>query len=59
MALEKKATRPGLRQALASLNYTKRGFRLREGRLHLAGGIVVTVVWSRELSAEPSSVRVY
>ncbi|MFD7506125.1 RNA-guided endonuclease InsQ/TnpB family protein [Streptomyces sp. NPDC059850] len=35
-------------------------FRAREdGRLHLAGGIVVTVVWSRELPAEPSSVRVY
>ncbi|MGW2327454.1 RNA-guided endonuclease InsQ/TnpB family protein [Streptomyces sp. NPDC001700] len=34
--------------------------RAREdGRLHLAGGIVVTVVWSRELPAEPSSVRVY
>ncbi|WP_369223096.1 RNA-guided endonuclease InsQ/TnpB family protein [Streptomyces sp. R39] len=43
----------------ASLNYTQRGFRLKDGRLHLAGGIVVTVVWSRELPAEPSSVRVY
>ncbi|RPE45339.1 putative transposase [Streptomyces sp. Ag109_O5-1] len=47
------------REALASLNYTQRGFRLRHGRLHLAGGIVVTVVWSRELPTEPSSVRVY
>ncbi|MGW2044338.1 RNA-guided endonuclease InsQ/TnpB family protein [Streptomyces sp. NPDC001858] len=46
-------------EALPSLNYTKRGFRLKDGRLHLAGGIVVTVVWSRELPAEPSSVRVY
>jgi putative transposase len=45
--------------ALPTLNYTKRGFRLRDGRLHLAGGIVLTVVWSRELPAEPSSVRVY
>ncbi|MEV2212865.1 transposase [Streptomyces sp. NPDC050997] len=45
------------REALATLNYTKRGFRLKDGRLHLAGGIVVTVVWSRELPAEPSSVR--
>jgi putative transposase len=27
--------------------------------LHLAGGIVVTVVWSRELPRPPSSVRVY
>ncbi|MFZ3500314.1 RNA-guided endonuclease InsQ/TnpB family protein [Streptomyces sp. 5.8] len=42
-----------------SLNYTKRGFRLKDGRLHLAGGIVLTVVWSRDLPADPSSVRVY
>ncbi|MDT0470037.1 RNA-guided endonuclease InsQ/TnpB family protein [Streptomyces gibsoniae] len=47
------------RQARPSLNYTRRGFRLDDGRLHLAGGIVVTVVWSRELPADPSSVRVY
>ncbi|MDX3242442.1 transposase [Streptomyces sp. ME18-1-4] len=47
------------RQALPSLNYTRRGFCLKGGRLHLAGGIVVRVVWSRELPAEPSSVRVY
>lgn len=42
-----------------TLNYTRRGFRLKAGRLHLANGIVVTVVWSRDLPAEPSSVRVY
>ncbi|MBT2539974.1 transposase [Streptomyces sp. ISL-44] len=42
-----------------TLNYTRRGFRLKDGRLHLAGGIVLTVVWSRDLPAEPSSVRVY
>ncbi|MDI2131447.1 RNA-guided endonuclease InsQ/TnpB family protein [Yinghuangia seranimata] len=42
-----------------TLNYTRRGFRLKDGRLCLAGGIVVTVVWSRGLPAEPSSVRVY
>jgi putative transposase len=47
------------REALPTLNYTKRGFRLKDGRLHLAGGIVLTVVWSRDLPAEPSSVRVY
>jgi putative transposase len=46
------------REALPSLNYTKRGFRVKDGRLHLAGGIVLTVVWSRELPADPSSVRV-
>lgn len=42
-----------------TLNYTRRGFRLKAGRLHLANGIVLTVVWSRDLPAEPSSVRVY
>ncbi|MDX3642044.1 transposase [Streptomyces sp. MB09-02B] len=47
------------REAPATLNYTRRGFGLKDGRLHLAGGIVVTVVWSRQLPAEPSSVRVY
>ncbi|MEU6199560.1 transposase [Streptomyces sp. NPDC047061] len=47
------------REALPTLNYTKRGFRLKDDRLHLAGGIAVTVVWSRDLPTEPSSVRVY
>ncbi|MFE2357390.1 RNA-guided endonuclease InsQ/TnpB family protein [Streptomyces parvulus] len=47
------------READPSLNYTRRGFRLRDGRLYLVGGIVLTVVWSRPLPAEPSSVRVY
>lgn len=47
------------RDALPTLNYTRRGFRVRDGRLHLAGGIVLTVVWSRGLPSAPSSVRVY
>ncbi|WP_405363298.1 transposase [Kitasatospora sp. NBC_00085] len=47
------------REALPTLNYTTRGFRLKDGRLHLAGGIVPTVVWSRDLPSAPSSVRVY
>jgi putative transposase len=47
------------REALPTLNYTRRGFRIKDGRLHLAGGIVLTVVWSRDLPADPSSVRVY
>ncbi|MCJ1677293.1 transposase [Streptomyces sp. APSN-46.1] len=46
-------------QADPSLNYTQRGFRLKDGRLYLAGGIVLTVVWSRDLPKPPSSVRVY
>ncbi|WP_406314454.1 RNA-guided endonuclease InsQ/TnpB family protein [Streptomyces sp. NBC_00118] len=47
------------REALPTLAYTKRGFRLKDGRLHLAGHIVVRPVWSRELPKPPSSVRVY
>jgi putative transposase len=47
------------REALPTLEYTRRGFRLKDGQLHLAGGIVLRVVWSRELPKPPSSVRVY
>ena len=43
----------------ATLNYTQRGFRIKNGRLHLAGGIVLSVVWSRDLPKAPSSVRVH
>ncbi|WP_063038079.1 RNA-guided endonuclease InsQ/TnpB family protein [Nocardia pseudovaccinii] len=42
-----------------TLNYTLRGFRLKDGRLHLAGGVAAGVVWSRELPTAPSSVRVF
>ncbi|MEU1401518.1 transposase [Streptomyces sp. NPDC005728] len=62
LPLKQRAGMPGWkkkREADPTLNYTKRGFRLKDGRLHLAGDIVLTVVWSRELPAEPSSVRVY
>ncbi|UKY52199.1 RNA-guided endonuclease InsQ/TnpB family protein [Streptomyces inhibens] len=47
------------REARPTLNYTRRGFRLKDGCLHLAGGIVVRPVWSRQLPKPPSSVRVY
>lgn len=47
------------REALPTPNYTRRGFRIKGGKLHLAGGIVLNVVWSRELPADASSVRVY
>ncbi|WP_331741962.1 transposase [Streptomyces sp. NBC_01006] len=47
------------REAAPSLNYTRRGFSIKDRRLHLAGGIVLTVVWSRELPSDPTSVRVY
>ncbi|MFE1307568.1 RNA-guided endonuclease InsQ/TnpB family protein [Streptomyces sp. NPDC058755] len=62
LPVRQRAGMPGCkkkREADPSLNYTRRGFRLKDGRLHLAGGIVLRVVWSRELPAEPSSVRVY
>ncbi|PBC67411.1 putative transposase [Streptomyces sp. TLI_235] len=47
------------RDSRPSLNYTRRGFRIKDGRLHLAGGIGLTVVWSRDLPADATSVRVY
>ena len=47
------------KRCLPSLNYTTRGFALKDGRLCLAGGLAIPVVWSRELPAQPSSVRVY
>ncbi|WP_406467525.1 RNA-guided endonuclease InsQ/TnpB family protein [Streptomyces sp. NBC_01594] len=46
-------------EALPTLNYSRRGFRLKDGHLHLAGGIALTVVWSRDLPADPTSVRIY
>ena len=47
------------RTADPTLNYTQRGFRIKGGCLRLAGGIVLSVVWSRELPEALSSVRVY
>ncbi|GAF50924.1 RNA-guided endonuclease InsQ/TnpB family protein [Rhodococcus wratislaviensis] len=47
------------RDTLPSLEYSSRGFSCRGGRLCLAKGIVIPVVWSRELPAEPTSVRVH
>jgi putative transposase len=45
--------------SLPTMNYSRQGFALRDGKLTLAGGIAVRVVWSRPLAAAPSSVRVY
>ncbi len=62
LPVARRAGTPGYKkkhEADPSLNYTRRGFRLKDGRLHLAGGIVLTVVWSRDLPAEPTSVRVH
>jgi putative transposase len=47
------------KSCLPSLNYTRRGFAVNDGRVCLAGGLRIPVVWSRELPADPSSVRVY
>jgi putative transposase len=47
------------KRSLPSLNYTKRGFAVKGGRLCLAGALSIPVVWSRKLPSEPSSVRVY
>lgn len=52
------------RRDLPSLQYTRNGFRVEvsvsgNDRLHLAKGISIPMVSSRELPAEPSSVRVF
>lgn len=62
LPMRQRAGMPRLKKkhaAAPSLNYTQRGFRIKDGRLHLAGGVVVPVVWSRDLPKAPSSVRVY
>lgn len=62
LPIKQRAGMPRLKKkdlADPTLNYTRRGFRLRDRRLHLAGGIALTVVWSRDLPAPPTSVRIY
>lgn len=46
-------------RTLPSLEYTRRGFSIRDGCLRLAGGVSIPVVWSRDLPSDPTSVRVY
>jgi putative transposase len=46
-------------RALPSMNYTQRGFTLKDQVLCLAGGIHIRPVWSRNLPSVPTSVRVY
>lgn len=48
-----------LKDCLPSLEYTTRGFRIKDTRLCLPGKVTVPVVWSRDLPSEPTSVRVY
>ncbi|MGW6426359.1 RNA-guided endonuclease InsQ/TnpB family protein [Nocardia sp. NPDC055053] len=45
--------------SLPSLEYTTRGFSIRERTLWLPGKVSIPVVWSRELPTAPTSVRVY
>jgi putative transposase len=47
------------KKSLPSLQYTVRGFTLRDGRLRLPDGVSIPVVWSRELPCAPTSVRVF
>ncbi|MBB3099178.1 putative transposase [Actinoplanes campanulatus] len=47
------------KDALPSLEYTTRGFRIKAGRLCLPNKVTVPVVWSRQPPCDPSSVRVY
>lgn len=45
--------------ALPSLEYTTRGFSIKDRMLRLPGNVSIPVVWSRELPSVPTSVRVY
>lgn len=47
------------RTTLPSLEYTRNGFSVVEGRLRLPKGVTIPVVWSRDLPSDPTSVRVY
>ncbi|RVW01878.1 RNA-guided endonuclease InsQ/TnpB family protein [Rhodococcus xishaensis] len=47
------------KKTLPSLEYTTRGFSIRDRCLVLPKGVSVPVVWSRELPSAPTSVRVY
>lgn len=44
--------------ALPSLEYTANGFKIKDGRLCLAGKISIPVVWSRDLPSAPKSCTV-
>ncbi|HEY2792567.1 MAG TPA: transposase, partial [Micromonosporaceae bacterium] len=58
----KRRGRPKAKRAkttLPSLEYTRRGFRIKDGRLHLPNKVTIPVVWSRGLPSTPTSVRIY
>jgi putative transposase len=47
------------RTSLPTLEYSLRGFRIRDGRLRLPNAVSIPVVWSQSLPSAPTSVRVY
>ena len=47
------------KKCLPSLAYSRNGFAIKEGRLRLPKGVLIPVVWSRDLPSAPTSVRVY
>ncbi|AOW94606.1 transposase [Rhodococcus sp. WMMA185] len=47
------------KKVFPSLEYTTRGFSIRDRRLVLPKGVTIPVVWSRGLPSGPTSVRVY
>jgi len=51
--------RKSRKRDLASIEYTTRGFSIRDGRLRLSKCPPIPVVWHRELPSAPTSVRVY
>lgn len=46
-------------EALPTLEYTVRGFSIKDARLKLPGGVSIPVIWSRDLPSPPTSCRVY
>ena len=47
------------KRTLVTLEFTTRGFTIRDSQLCLPKGIVIPVVWSRALPSKPTSVRVH
>ena len=47
------------KSSLPSMSYSRNGFAIKDGRLRLPKGVMIPVVWSRELPSDPTSVRVY
>lgn len=47
------------KKTLPSMEYTRNGFSVIDGRLRLPKGVTIPVVWSRDLPSDPTSVRVY